>query len=180
MSIHEIVLPETKPETEWVRGRPLQKVSPTYSHGRLQALVAAALGDWADSGEHGRVATEWRFRVTPAGRPTRPLVPDVGFLSYEVLGSDVPLEDVQLPLAAPTVAVEILSPDDRRVDIDDKIGTYLASGSALVILIDPRAQRVELHDVHGLRELGTGDILAHDALPGFALELGALFRRAAR
>jgi hypothetical protein len=26
MSLHEIVLPETKPETEWVRGRPLAKV----------------------------------------------------------------------------------------------------------------------------------------------------------
>ena len=25
MSLHEIVLPETKPETEWVRGRALQK-----------------------------------------------------------------------------------------------------------------------------------------------------------
>jgi hypothetical protein len=28
MGIHEIVLPETKPETEWVLGRALQKVSP--------------------------------------------------------------------------------------------------------------------------------------------------------
>jgi len=130
------------------------------------------------SGGHGRVAAEWRFRVTPPARPTRPLVPDVGFLSYEVLERDASFEDVELPLAAPSVAVEILSPDDRRVDVEDKISTYLAAGSALVILIDPRAQRVELHDVHGRRELGTGDILAHDALPGFALELAALFRRA--
>jgi Uma2 family endonuclease len=180
MSLHEIVLPETKPETEWVRGRPLQKVSPAYAHGRLQTLFATALGSWAEFGDHGRVAIEWRFRVTPPGRPTRPLVPDVEFLSYEVLGSDAPFEDVQLPLAAPSVAVEILSPDDGRFDVEDKIGTYLAAGSALVILIDPLAQRVELHDAHGRRELRPSEVLAHEALPGFALELGPLFRRAAR
>jgi hypothetical protein len=28
MELDEIVLPETKPETEWVRGRALQKLSP--------------------------------------------------------------------------------------------------------------------------------------------------------
>jgi hypothetical protein len=38
MSLHEIVLPETKPETEWVRGRALQKVSPTLRHDALPAF----------------------------------------------------------------------------------------------------------------------------------------------
>ncbi len=38
MSLHEIVLPETKPETEWVRGRALQKVSPRYRHARCQSV----------------------------------------------------------------------------------------------------------------------------------------------
>ncbi|HTD34869.1 MAG TPA: hypothetical protein VK665_14465 [Candidatus Elarobacter sp.] len=60
MSIHEIVLPETKPETEWVRGRALQKVSPTYDHGTLQGLLWSAVWNWARAGAHGRVATEWR------------------------------------------------------------------------------------------------------------------------
>ncbi len=58
MSIHEIVLPETKPETEWVRGRARQKVSRTYSHGALQGRLFTALSAWADDGARGRVATE--------------------------------------------------------------------------------------------------------------------------
>ena len=86
MSIHEIVLPETKPETEWVRGRALQKVSPTYDHAALQAELVIALRTWAGAGEHGRVGTEWRFRIAPPAAVVRPLVPDVAFLSYDRSG----------------------------------------------------------------------------------------------
>ncbi len=176
----EIVLPETKPETEWVRGRALQKVSPTYSHARLQLLVGTAFTEWCDAGDRGRVGTEWRFRVTPPGERTRPLVPDVGFLSYAELPADAPSSAVEVPLAAPTVAVEILSPGDRRGDVDDKIATYLAAGTAVIILIDPHRKRVELHDSRTPRILGDDDVLTHAALPGFELDLATLFRRAAK
>ena len=100
MSLHEIVLPETKPETEWVRGRALQKVSPTYDHGKLQTLLGIALTAWADEGGHGRVASEWRFRVTPPGKPTRPLVLDIAFVSFERLAADAPELATAIPLCA--------------------------------------------------------------------------------
>src|ERR1700741_2355701 len=44
----EIVLPETEPETEWILGEPLQKVSPKRDHARLQAAFGSALGTWAE------------------------------------------------------------------------------------------------------------------------------------
>jgi Uma2 family endonuclease len=180
MSLHEIVLPETKPETEWVRGRALQKVSPTYSHAILQRLVLTALGTWADEGGHGRVGAEWRFRVAPPGKVVRPLVPDVAFLSYDALAADAPREAVEVPLGAPTLAVEILSPGDRRADIADKIATYLAAGTALVIVVDPRTATIAVHDASGTRVLRAGDVLRHDALPAFSLDVRELFARAAR
>lgn len=83
MALREIVLPITEPETEWVRGRPLQKVSPTRSHALLQLAMAAALREWA--GERGEVGTEWRFRVSPPGEPARPLVPDVSYVEVQRL-----------------------------------------------------------------------------------------------
>jgi len=175
MSLHEIVLPETKPETEWVRGRALRKVSPTYSHARVQLLLATALAAWADAGQRGRIGTEWRFRVTPPGALTRPLVPDVAFLSYESVPRDAAPELVEVPLAAPTVAVEVLSPGDRPNDVADKIRTYLAAGSALVLLADPVAKTLVAHDAAGTRTYTKGDVFAHAALPGFTLDLGVLF-----
>ena len=180
MSLHEIVLPSTKPETEWVRGRALQKVSATYDHAVLQMLVATALDAWAFAGDHGRVATEWRFRVAPPGEIVRPLVPDVAYVAFADLPRDVPREVRQVPLGAPTVAVEILSPDDRRADVEEKIATYLRAGAALVVVVDPQRETADLYDGGSPRVLRAGEILAHDALPGFALDLGALFVRARR
>jgi Uma2 family endonuclease len=177
MSIHEIVLPETKPETEWVRGRALQKVSPTYTHARLQLLIGAALSEWSDSGNHGRVGSEWRFRVAPPGKIVRPLVPDVSFLSYAALAADTPFDDVQLPLGAPTVAVEILSPDDRRRNVEHKIAVYLSAGTEAVVVVDPRQRTIAVHDRAGVRMLRAGDTFEHTSLPGFSLDVGALFAR---
>jgi len=180
MSLHEIVLPETKPETEWVRGRALQKVSPKFRHGSLQGQLYMALWTWADEGGHGRVATEWRFRIAPPGRIVRPLVPDVGYLSYDVLPRDAHEDDVETPLGAPTAAVEVLSRGDRRADVADKIATYLAAGTAVVIVVDPRTETVTLHDAGGVRVLGADETVAHSALPGYQLDVGALFARAKR
>jgi Uma2 family endonuclease len=178
MSIHEIVLPETKPETEWVRGRALRKVSPTYDHSALQAELAVALRTWARDGAHGRVGTEWRFRVAPPRAVVRPLVPDVAFLSYDALAPDANRDDVQVPLGAPTAAFEILSPDDRRADVEHKIATYLAAGTAAVVIVDPHRETMIVHDADGARVLRAGDVLAHRALPGFVLDVRKVFAKA--
>jgi Uma2 family endonuclease len=180
MSLHEIVLPETKPETEWVRGRALGKVSPTYSHARLQMLIGMVLTEWADAGDFGRVGSEWRFRITPPGEMTRPLVPDVAYLSYVTVRRDAPSDAVEVPSAAPTLAVEILSPDDRARDVDDKIRTYLAAGTAVVILVEPLAACIDVHDRAGRQTYASGGVFRHDSLPGFSLDVGALFARASR
>ena len=168
----EIVLPETKPETEWVRGRPLQKVSPQRAHARLQLALGSVLDRWASA--RGEVGTEWRFRVMPPGEVRRPLVPDVAYVSNERLR---PLSDreLEVPPIAPDVAVEILSPDDRRADLDDKIDTYLRAGSSLIIVVDPRRRVVELHDRDNVVHLNESAAIEHPALPAFSYLVSDLF-----
>ena len=135
---------------------------------------------WAEAGAHGRVASEWRFRVAPPAAVVRPLVPDVAFLSYRALPADAARDLVQVPLGAPTVAVEIMSPDDRPADVEHKIATYLAAGTFAVVVVDPHRETITVHDGDGARILRAGDMLTHPALPGFALDVGALFARAKR
>ncbi|MDQ6943494.1 MAG: Uma2 family endonuclease [Candidatus Eremiobacteraeota bacterium] len=172
MSIHEIVLPETKPETEWILGRAVRKVSPFRTHALLQSTVSSALKAWAK--RRGDVGTEWRFRPAPAGEIRRPLVPDVSYVSdARLAGLDG--HDLEAPPFSPDVAVEILSPGDRARDLEHKIAVYLATGTALVIVIDPRDRSVRLHDARGVRVLLGDDVIAHGALPGFSLTLPALF-----
>ena len=83
----------------------------------------------------------------------RPLVPDVAYVSNERL-RPLSYEEPQVPPLSPDVAVEILSPDDRRIDIDDKISTYLRAGSSLVIVVDA---------------------IEHASLPGFRYSVADLF-----
>jgi Uma2 family endonuclease len=173
--VHEIVLPETKPETEWVRGRALQKVSPTYPHARIQGLLFTAFSAWADADDRGRVGTEWRFRVAPPGQIVRPLVPDLAFLAYTAFPKNAPREDLDVPLGAPTVAVEVLSPDDRAADVRDKIATYLAAGTSLVLVVDPEQANIVACDRSGERTFRSPDSLTHTAMPGFSLDVGRLF-----
>jgi Uma2 family endonuclease len=118
MSIHEIVLPETKPETEWILGRAVQKMSPRWTHARLQAWFARRLLEWEDG--HGQSATEWRFRIAPPNEIRRPLVPDIAFVSNERL-RDLDDSDLELPPFAPDVAVEIDATGARTLREHDSI-----------------------------------------------------------
>ncbi len=168
----EIVVPYTEPETEWVRGRALQKVSPTRAHALLQRSLATSLSAWA--GKRGEVGTEWRFRISPPGGPERPLAPDVAYVAIERLRG-LRGHDLEVPRLSPDVVVEVLSPEDKRLDLEDKIATYLAAGTQLVIVADPRARTVELHDGSGAQVVRLGQMLQHPALPDFRLSVTELF-----
>ena len=130
------------------------------------------LDRWATG--RGEVGPEWRFRVAPPGEVRRPLVPDVAYVSNERLR---PLGDkeLEIPPLAPDVAVEILSPDDRRPDVDDKIDVYLRAGSSLVIVVDPQQRAVELHDREKTMVLDETGAIEHWALPEFSYSVGELF-----
>ena len=110
----------------------------------------------------------------------RPLVPDIGFLSYDAIPADAERSTYQVPLGAPAVAVEILLPGDRRLDVEHKIVTYLAAGTTAVIVVDPHRETIAVHDRGGMQTLRDGDELRHAALPDFRLDVAALFARARR
>jgi len=55
-------------------------------------------------------------------------------------------------LPPPEVAVEVLSPEDRSADVQDKIDDYLQFGIPTVWLIDPERQRAWIHSKDGARE----------------------------
>lgn len=129
---------------------------------------------WAQAKGVGRVGAEWQFKVTPPHEATRPLVPDVAFLSFERLGYEDE-EAAQLPYLAPDVAVEVLAPADRRADIDEKVRVYLAAGSTLVLLVDPAERTFVACDAEGARRFSGDEEFVHRALPGFAVRVSAIF-----
>ena len=173
MAIDEIVLPITDPETEWVRGRPLQKVSPRRNHARLQMKFATALD--AALGTLGEAGTEWRFRIAVPGEPRRPLVPDVAFVAFELLRGRTEA-DIQAPDFAPTVAVEVLSPGDDPRDMASKVDVYLRGGSALVIVVDPAFALARAARRDGLAAPRDGRRTRTRGAPGHAPRARPVFR----
>jgi Uma2 family endonuclease len=175
-TVREITVPVTKPATEWVNGRALQKVSPQEQHARAQMRFASVLVAWADETGSGRVGTEWEFHLTPPHEATRPLVPDVAFLSFDSLSYEQD-DAAQIPYMAPDAAIEILSPNNQRRDIDEKTRVYLAAGAKLVLLVDPSTQTFVAHDVEGTRSFSAAQTFTHASLPGFAVKVAAVFEK---
>jgi Uma2 family endonuclease len=174
--MRDIVLPETKPALEWVNGRVLQKVSPQRKHAVAQGRFFSALDAWAREHGCGEVGTEWEFRIAPPDEVRRPLVPDVAYLSYD----RVPFDDEEaadIPRVAPDVVVEVLSPRDRRRDVDEKIRVYLAAGTSVVFLVDTQIETVTACEYNGRKSYGPIGVLRNAALPGFALRVPSLFER---
>jgi Uma2 family endonuclease len=168
----EIVLPETKPETEWLRGRAVQKLSPFRTHACLQSWWLHRLGAWAQG--RGEVLPEWRFRVAPAGEPIRPLVPDVSYLSYERMGN-LTADELEAPLVPPNAAIEICSPGQNRLDLADKVATLVRAGTDVVVVVDPRKRTVTVTDRAAARTFAEDDTFEHAALPGFRFAIREMF-----
>jgi len=176
--MRDIVLQEVKPALEWVGGRAVQKVSPQRKHALAQTRFAMALDTWASVGRCGTVGTEWEFRLKPPGDVRRPLVPDVAYISFERL----PFEDeaaADIPHVAPDVVVEVLSPSDRKADIEEKIRVYLACGTKVIFLVDTDTQIVTMREASRTVHFSREDLLTHAIMPDFALRASELFDRIA-
>lgn len=74
---------------------------------------------------------------------------------------------------APDLAVEVLSPSDRFVDVLEKVRDYLEAGTRLVWVIDPEGRSAAVFRPDGLPSLmGEDGVLdGADVVPGFAVML---------
>ena len=160
-----------RPEIEWIKGRPAPKVSPNRKHGKLQLRVGALLDRLG--GTFGEVASEWRVFLPDEAKKTT-LVPDVAFVSHARMAGFTKAEASE-PALAPDIAVEILSPSDRRRDADEKIALYLKHGSLLVLEIDPERYGIAAHARDGVTTFGSTGIFEHAAVPWLRFDIAPLF-----
>ena len=75
--------------------------------------------------------------------------------------------------APPEVAVEVLSPEDRAADVQDRIDDYLRFGVPAVWLIDPERKRAWIHTPEGACE--ALDRVLRNAAGDLEVPLSAVF-----
>lgn len=170
----DLGIPEIKPAIEMVRGRWEPKVSPRRRHAILQARFSAILTQWA--GERGEVGSEWRCYILPPKEKPSSLVPDVAYFSFERM----PMQFGELreePTIAPDIAVEVLSPADRRRLVETKIAIYLTNGCRLVIVADALNRTVEMHESGGTQAFRDPAIASSSVYADLRIDLAALFAK---
>jgi Uma2 family endonuclease len=167
--------PETKPYSEYACGEVWRKDMPNSAHSRLQLYLAVLLARFLEGMPLGIVGPELRCIFGPSGR-TRAYVPDVVYASFD----RYPRGDVRNQpylLAAPELAIEVLSPRQNAARFANKLRFYLRHGVRLVWIVDPIKETVTVHvpdDDEAI--LRPGDTLdGGDVLPGFSVPIADIF-----
>jgi Uma2 family endonuclease len=162
-------------ELELFYGVPRERGEMGGRHGEIGAAILFALGTRTFQADLGRLYTsDTQFILSQ--NPDVIVKPDVAFVRAERLPSEPEREG---PMRiAPDLAVEVVSPNDRFVEVMEKIDLYRKAGVPLVWLIEPRGRTITVFASNAEpRTLGEGDTLdGGDVLPDFRLPVTQIFR----
>lgn len=103
-------------------------------------------------------------------------VPDVAFFDWDRIG-DTPVNELAVFPIAPNLAVEVLSPSNRKREMKRKLRDYFTNGVELVWYVDPRTKSATAHTSPTSAEAvgPDGFLRGGEVLPGFKLKLSELF-----
>lgn len=137
------------PDCRYLEGVLVERNGGEINHSETQSGLNAyvryqAAGFWSGVEARVQVKAE-RFRVPNAvilrgGKPKTRIV-----------------------LEPPEVVVEVLSPDDRHPDVQEKIDDYLAFGIPGVWVIDSESRRAWMHTAHGAAREAKDGVLRNPA-----------------
>lgn len=162
--------------------RPLMPT--VLGHGEIARLLFAALNNYCVPSKIGILYFEAPFVLPDEYTPNwvaGSRVPDIMFVAQSrILAYREATPDWrQKPLIlVPDLVVEIISPSDIYEDVDEKVERYLEDGVKMILVVNPRTQKVVIHRLGSKQQttLKTDDMLdGGDIIPGFTLVVSSLF-----
>ncbi len=155
---------------ELIKGELLTMSPVQRLHGRVAANLTMLLLQHVRANHLGDIFVESGYHIEKD--PDTVLGPDVSFIA----GGHYPdLPDGYTP-GPPDLAVEVLSPDDRKGYVERKLGVYLQTGTRSVWLVNPRRRTVEvITSLADRRTLHEDDELFDDTVPGFRVKVSEIF-----
>ena len=145
--------------------------------GARSGRVFAAVFRWAEDDGSGVAFDSSTGFELPSGAVRSP---DAAWVVRSRL-AELPAEDRQgfLPLC-PDFVVELLSPSDSLAVLRRKMEEYRQNGARLGWLIDPLRREVTIYRADGSldQRAGSGVVSGEAVLPGFALDLSAVWKPA--
>ena len=155
------------------RGEVIEMSRPTSPHGIVTSALATELTLYSRRVKRGFVTSN-DSGVVLSERPGTVVGPDVAYFT------DVSTFDDVTPKwsESPVLAVEVLSPNDKMSEVNEKIQDYLISGVKVVWLADYEQKKVTVYRpdrVHTVLK-GEAELTGGEELPGFTCCVADLFR----
>ena len=167
-------MPHDGVRRELVHGELREMTPGGHDHGHIAFDLGMLIGQHVKAHDLGRMyAAETGFRVEVD--PDTVLAPDVAFVARERVGIGAGVRGY-FP-AAPDFAAEVVSPNDRYSDVAEKVEQWLAAGTRMVLVVDPRTRSVAVHRPSSpvLRLSGADVIDGDDVVPGLHVTVRDLF-----
>jgi Uma2 family endonuclease len=85
-------------------------------------------------------------------------------------GKGVPLPE------PPDIAIEIISPSESAITVDEKVESYLAAGVQEVWTLYQSTGHLFIHTLKGVRRLDRDSVIETPLVPGWSLAMSDLLR----
>ena len=165
--------------SELVRGEIRAMTPASGAHGVIAGTIFAALNAFVEASQLGQCFPDnTGFLLPGLGDTVRS--PDAAFVRRDHL----PKQGIGLGwmTAAPDLVVEILSPSETALELEEKVRDYRTAGTRLIWVVDPAARVVTVRRTSAPdTRLSESDVLdGSDVLPGFTIPVAKLFARLAK
>lgn len=155
---------------ELIKGELLTMPLVKAEHMRVCANLTIILGQYAKANRLGIVGTEGGYKLE--SNPDTVLGPDVSFVAHDRYS----LSPEGYYSGPPDLAIEVLSPGDRKGRVEHKLSLYLEFGTRSIWLVDPRRRTVEvISSLDNRRMLHEDDELVDETIPGFRVKVSEIF-----
>jgi Uma2 family endonuclease len=169
-------LPEDGYIHEVVDGELVMSPKNNSIHGKISAQLLSALFTFVASGKLGAV---WDSSTGFWMHNRNCRAPDISFIGKERLKAlGFKTTDRSFIPGAPDLAVEILSPNNTRAEINERLRDFFSSGTQIAWIINPDTECVEVcYALDKRKLLCPGDDLdGEHLLPGFRYPIAELFK----
>jgi Uma2 family endonuclease len=160
---------------ELVKGVYVEMSPASALHGVVAITIGSMLNEFVRRHGRGRVtAAETGFIL--ARNPDTVRAADAAFISQERLPAGGVPDEGYWPVA-PDLAVEVVSPNDKPDDVQQKVQEYLAAGTRMVWVVYPKTRTITVYrSLRDIKILRAEDLLSgEDVLPGFEHKVSEIF-----
>jgi Uma2 family endonuclease len=159
---------------ELVKGE-LRKMSPSGTeHGAIIFNLSGLLAEYLRAAKIGQgFGAETGFKLT--SDPDTVRAADIAFIRRERI------PETGIPknfwATAPDLAVEVMSPGDAYIEVEEKVEDWLAAGTRAVWVVNPKRRGVTVYrSTTDVTRFSEGDELeGGEVLPGFRCKVSEIF-----